>query len=137
MQGITDLRVSYLPGIPVPVLKMRFMLLLLGKIKLAPSLIAGAETRTSQANRALERLASIAADDPGLSRALLESDPREILGLLEKESGHRAFREAFDAFQLEYGHRETTSVVLSSSPTWSDAPEVVLGLVKAMSGERP
>ncbi|GAB2721412.1 PEP/pyruvate-binding domain-containing protein [Arthrobacter bambusae] len=137
MQGITDLRVSYLPGILVPVLKMRFMLLFLGKTKLAPALIAGAETRTSQANRALERLASIAADDPELSRALLDSSPLELLDLLEKEHGHRAFREAFEAFQLEYGHRETTSVVLSSSPTWSDAPEVVLGLVKAMSGERP
>ncbi|WP_078106574.1 PEP/pyruvate-binding domain-containing protein [Arthrobacter sp. SRS-W-1-2016] len=137
MQSITDLRVSYLPGILVPVLKMRLMLLLLGKTKLAPALIAGAETRTSQANRALERLASIAADDPGLSRALLGSAPRELLDVVEKEPGHRAFREAFEEFQLEYGHRETTSVVLSSSPTWSDAPEVVLGLVKAMSGERP
>lgn len=137
MQRITDLRVSYLPGILVPVLKMRVMLLLLGKIKLAPALIAGAETRTSQANRALERLASIAADDPGLSRALRESRPHEILELLENDPGHRAFRDAFEAFHLEYGNRETTSVVLSSSPTWSDAPEVVLGLVKAMSEERP
>lgn len=137
MQGITDLRVSYLPGIPVPVLKMRSMLLFLGKTKLAPALVAGAETRTSQANRALERLASIAADDPGLSRALRDSGPRELLELVENEPEHRAFREAFTAFQLEYGHRETTSVVLSSSPTWSDAPEVVLGLVKALSGERP
>ncbi|MGO4857039.1 PEP/pyruvate-binding domain-containing protein [Arthrobacter sp. 2MCAF14] len=137
MQGITDLRVSYLPGIPVPVLKMRFMLLLLGRIKLAPALIAGAETRTSQANRALERLASIAADDPGLSRALRDSGPRELLELVENGPEHCAFREAFKAFELEYGHRETISVVLSSSPTWSDAPEVVLGLVKALSGERP
>ncbi|WP_442543734.1 PEP/pyruvate-binding domain-containing protein [Arthrobacter sp. KN11-1C] len=137
MESITDLRVSYLPGILVPVLKMRFMLLFLGKTKLAPALIAGAETRTSQANRALERLASIAADDPGLSRALHDSGPREFLELVDKEPEHCAFREAFEAFQLEYGHRETTSVVLSSSPTWSDAPEVVLGLVKAMSGERP
>ncbi|WP_306865020.1 PEP/pyruvate-binding domain-containing protein [Arthrobacter bambusae] len=137
MQGITDLRVSYLPGILVPVLKMRLMLLLLGKVKLAPALIAGAQTRTSQANKAIERLASIAAADPELSRALVVLGPRELRELVENGPGHRAFREAFEAFQLEYGHRETTSVVLSSSPTWSDAPEVVLGLVKAMSGERP
>lgn len=136
MRGITDLRISYLPGILVPVLKMRFLLLFLGKTRLAPALIAGAETRTSQANRALERLASLAAEDPGLSRAFLEAEPRELLDMVEKDPGHRAFREAFEAFQLEYGHRETISVVLSSSPTWSDAPEVVLGLVKAMSGER-
>ncbi|MHC6219324.1 PEP-utilizing enzyme [Arthrobacter sp. MMS24-S77] len=115
---------------------MRLMLVFLGKLRLAPALIAGAETRTSQANRALERLASLAAQDPGLSRAFLEADPRRLLDLVEKDPEHRAFREAFEAFQLEYGHRETTSVVLSSSPTWSDAPEVVLGLVKALSGER-
>lgn len=136
MRGITDLRVSYLPGVFVPLLKMRLMLLLLGKVKLAAALIAGAETRTSQANRALERLAAIAADDPGLSRAFAESDPSRLLELVEKEPEHAAFREAFKAFLLEYGHRETISVVLSSAPTWSDAPEVVLGLVKAMFGER-
>ncbi|MEW1821553.1 PEP/pyruvate-binding domain-containing protein [Arthrobacter sp. NPDC080031] len=136
MRALGDLRVSYLPGILVPVLKMRLMLLFLGKMRLAPALIAGAETRTSQANRALERLASLAAGDPGLSRAFREADPRQLLDQVEKDPEHRAFREAFQEFQLEYGHRETTSVVLSSSPTWSDAPEVVLGLVKAMSGER-
>ena len=136
MRGITDLRVSYLPGVFVPLLKMRLMLLLLGKVKLAAALIAGAETRTSQANRALEQLAAIAADDPGLARAFAESDPGRLLELVEKEPEHVAFREAFKAFLLEYGHRETISVVLSSAPTWSDAPEVVLGLVKAMLGER-
>ncbi len=136
MRGITDLRVSYLPGVFVPLLKMRLMLLLLGKGKLAAALIAGAETRTSQANRALEQLAAVAADDPGLARAFAESDPGRLLELVEKEPEHVAFREAFKAFLLEYGHRETISVVLSSAPTWSDAPEVVLGLVKAMFGER-
>ncbi|GAA4047314.1 hypothetical protein GCM10023063_38280 [Arthrobacter methylotrophus] len=136
MRAIRNLRISYLPGVLLPMLKMRLMLLLLGKMKLAPVLIAGAETRTSQANRALERLASIAADDPGLSRAFLETDSGQLLDLVEKDPEHGAFRAAFEAFQLEYGHRETTSVVLSSSPTWSDAPEVVLGLVKAMSGGR-
>ncbi|MEV7135053.1 PEP/pyruvate-binding domain-containing protein [Arthrobacter sp. NPDC093128] len=136
MRGITDLRVSYLPGVFVPLLKMRLMLVLLGKAKLAAALIAGAETRTSQANRALEQLAAVAADDPGLARAFAESDPGRLLELVEKEPEHVAFREAFKAFLLEYGHRETISVVLSSAPTWSDAPEVVLGLVKAMFGER-
>lgn len=136
VRGITDLRISYLPGVFVPLLKMRLMLLLLGKVKLASALIAGAETRTSQANRALEGLAAIAANDPGLARAFAESDPGRLLELVEKEPEHAAFREAFKAFLLEYGHRETISVVLSSAPTWSDAPEVVLGLVKAMFGER-
>jgi hypothetical protein len=95
MRGITDLRVSYLPGVFVSLLKMRLMLLLLGKAKLAAALIAGAETRTSHANRALEQLAAIAADDPGLARAFAESDPGRLLELVDKVPEHAAFREAF------------------------------------------
>ncbi|MEZ2390436.1 PEP/pyruvate-binding domain-containing protein [bacterium RCC_150] len=137
MRGITELRISYLPGVFVPLLRLRLMLLLLGKSKLAPALIAGAETRTIQANRALEHLASIAAGDPGLSRAFTEADPARLLDLVEKEPEHAAFREAFSDFQREYGHRETVSAILTSAPTWSDAPEVVLGIVKTMLGDRP
>ncbi|QHK19779.1 phosphoenolpyruvate synthase [Pseudarthrobacter psychrotolerans] len=137
MGGITDLRISYLPGIFLPMLKMRAMLLLLGKTELASALIAGAETRTSQANRALEQLAETAGADAELARALSEEDPVNVLDLVEKDPAHAAFREAFTAFLLEYGNRETVSVVLSSTPTWFDAPEVVLGLVKAMLGARP
>lgn len=137
MRGITDLRISYLPGIFFPVLKLRMMLLLLGRMGLASPLIAGAETRTSQANRALDELAAIVRRDAELTRAFSETDTRLLLQLVEREPAWAGFRKAFTAFLHEYGHRETVSVVLSSSPTWSDAPEVVLGLVKALLGQRP
>jgi pyruvate,water dikinase len=136
MLGITDLRISYMPGIFLPLLRLRLMLLLLGRLGLASALIAGAETRTSQANRSLERLAAIVRANPELARAFASSDGPALVQLLE-EPAHAAFRQAFDGFLREYGNRETVSVVLSSSPTWSDAPEVVLGLVKALMGEPP
>ncbi|MFE4541271.1 PEP/pyruvate-binding domain-containing protein [Arthrobacter sp. NPDC056727] len=138
MRGITELRMSYLPGIFLPLLRLRLMLLLLGRLKLASALIAGAETRTSQANRSLEQLAAMVRADPGLAGAFASSSSYgpALLQLLE-DPAHAAFREAFDRFLREYGNRETVSVVLSSSPTWSDAPEVVLGLVKALLGQRP
>lgn len=137
MRGITDLRISYLPGAFVPQLKLRVMLLLLGKKHLGSVLIAGAETRTSQANRALEDLALQVRADPGLMLAFAgPGGPGELLARLESEPEFREFHSNFRAFLAEYGHRETVSIVLSSSPTWSDAPDVVLGLITSMLGER-
>ncbi|WP_350005745.1 PEP/pyruvate-binding domain-containing protein [Pseudarthrobacter sp. WHRI 8279] len=136
MGGITELRISYLPGAFVPQLKLRLMLRLLGKAHLGASLIAGAETRTSQANRALEVLADQVRSQGKLARAFNELAPRDLLSRVENDPDFQEFRTRFQAFLAEYGHRETVSVVLSSSPTWSDAPEVVLGLITSMMGER-
>ncbi|MFF2318645.1 PEP/pyruvate-binding domain-containing protein [Arthrobacter sp. NPDC058097] len=137
MRGVTELRSSYMPGIFLPMLRLRLMLLLLGRLKLAPALVAGAETMTSRANRALDQLAAMVRADPGLAGAFASNDGPALLQLVEKDPAYAAFREAFTGFLREYGNRETVSVVLSSSPTWSDAPEVVLGLVKALLGQRP
>jgi phosphohistidine swiveling domain-containing protein len=137
MQGITELRSSYMPGIFLPMLRLRLMLVLLGRMRLASALVAGAETMTSQANRSLEQLAAMVRADPGLAGAFASSDGPALLQLVEQDPAHAAFREAFAGFLREYGNRETVSVVLSSSPTWSEAPGVVLGLVKALLGQRP
>lgn len=136
MRAITELRISYLPGAFLPQLKLRLMLLLLGKRSLAPALIAGAETRTSAANKALEDLADQVRSDAALERIFTSLAPDELLGRLERDREVEDFRSAFQAFLAEYGHRETVSVVLSSAPTWSDAPEVVLQLITAMMGAR-
>ncbi|MET4592322.1 PEP/pyruvate-binding domain-containing protein [Arthrobacter sp. 754] len=136
MRGITELRISYLPGAFVPQLKLRLLLMLLGKRHLGSALIAGAETRTTQANRALEALADQARSQGELARAFRELAPRDLLPRVEHEPDFQEFRKRFQAFLAEYGHRETVSLVLSSSPTWSDAPEVVLGLITSMMGER-
>lgn len=133
---ITELRVSYLPGAFMPQLKMRLLLMLLGKRQLAPSLIAGARTRTSLANHALERLADQVRTDEDLRQSFTRLEPAELLRRISDDPGFAEFNRNFRAFLHEYGHRETVSVVLSSSPTWSDAPDVVLGLVKALLGQR-
>ena len=137
MRGITELRISYLPGVLLSLLKLRLMLLLLGKGKLAPALIAGAQTRTSQANKALEQLAARVRSNPDLAGIFTRLSPGELLASVTQRKEFAGFLAAFKEFLAEYGHRETVSVVLSSPPTWSDAPEVVLGLVKSMTGERP
>lgn len=74
--------------------------------------------------------------DPELTRAFGVLPPGELLVRLAREPGFADFHAGFQAFLADYGHRETVSVVLSSAPTWSDAPEVVLGLITAMLGAR-
>jgi phosphohistidine swiveling domain-containing protein len=131
-------RIHVLQSRPMTALPLRLMLVLLGRLKLASALAAGAETRTSQANRALEQLAAMVRADPGLASAFASSDaPPALLQLVQEDPAHAAFREALARFLREFGNRETVSVVLSSSPTWSDNPEVVLGLVTALLGQRP
>ena len=132
LRPISALRVSYLPGSFVPQARLRVLLLALGRHRLASALIAGAQTRTSQANRELERLAALVRADEHLSRAFTQLGPAELVPRLSDDPGFAPLARALGAFLAEYGHRETTSVVLSSSPTWSDAPEVVLALVRVL-----
>ncbi|WP_127128741.1 PEP/pyruvate-binding domain-containing protein [Georgenia sp. SYP-B2076] len=133
LRPISELRVSYLPGSFLPQLTLRLALLALGKRRLAPALIAGAQTRTSQANRDLAALADHVRADDDLRRAFARLDPPDLLPLLSGDPRFAELARRLDAFLGEYGHRETVSLLLVSSPTWSDAPEVVLGLVKALT----
>ena len=134
---ITELRVSYLPSAFVPVLRLRLWLMVLGRLRLAPALVAGAETRTTQANRALTELAAAVAADARLRRLFEELQPAELLDKIHADDSLAKWRSAFDGFLAEYGHRESVSVALSSSPTWSEAPELVLGIIRALLDERP
>lgn len=130
--AVADLRVSYLPASFLPQLPMRLILLALGRADLASTLLAGAETRTEHANRSLERLARLVRGDAELRRAFDELEPADLLSAIHTDPRFADFNEAFRGFLDEYGHRETVSLVLSSSPTWSDAPEAVLGLVRVL-----
>lgn len=130
--AVADLRVSYLPASFFPQLPMRLILLALGRADLASTLLAGAETRTEQANRSLERLASLVRGDAELRCAFDELEPADLLSAVHTDPRFAGFDEELRAFLDEYGHRETVSLVLSSSPTWSDAPEAVLGLVRVL-----
>jgi rifampicin phosphotransferase len=137
MALVTELRVSYLPSAFLPLGRLRLLLALLGAARLGPALIAGAETRTSQANRGLESLAERVNDRPNLALAFRELEPAQLVVRLRQDPEFAGFLEDFDVFLADYGHRETVSIVLSSAPTWAEAPEVVLGLVRSMLGERP
>jgi pyruvate,water dikinase len=128
----TELRVDYLPAAVMALLRLRLILRLLGLTDLFPELILGAPTRTTDANRALAALASRVRADDTLRGLFAEPDVHDLARHLDDASELREFRCALDAFLDDYGHRETTSVLLVSSPTWSDDPATVLGAIKAL-----
>ncbi|MEV4100177.1 PEP/pyruvate-binding domain-containing protein [Nonomuraea sp. NPDC049649] len=121
VQPVADLRVDYLPGSGVAMLRLLAALKLLGRADLFGDLIAGARTRTGDANRALEELAEEA----------------RRTGALDRDPPPESFQEELRRFLAEYGHREGVSPLLVSQPTWADAPETVLGLVKVLAAAPP
>ncbi|MEV0591108.1 PEP/pyruvate-binding domain-containing protein [Nonomuraea cavernae] len=121
VQPVADLRIDYLPGSGLALLRLLVSLKLLGRGKEFGDLIAGARTRTSDANQALEEL----AEEARLTNAL-DADPPPA-----------AFAAKLRAFLAEYGHRETASPLLVTPPTWADAPETVLGLVRMLAAKPP
>jgi len=130
VRPITELRRDYLPGCALSVLRMVVALLPLGAVRMWGDLLAGGRTRTEDGNRALEALAARVREDPRLKEAVDALD-------LDRVKGFTGFWAEFTAFLAEYGHRETGSPVLASSPTWEEAPEVVLGLLKVLAAAPP
>ncbi|MEV0822789.1 PEP/pyruvate-binding domain-containing protein [Nonomuraea rubra] len=118
---VADLRIDYLPGTGLALLRLLVVVRLLGRRELFADLLHGARTRTTDTNRALEHLAEVA----------------RRTGALEPGPPPAEFADALAAFLDEYGHRETSSPILVTTPTWADAPEVVLGLVKVLAAASP
>jgi pyruvate,water dikinase len=127
---ITDLRISYLPRTGLALLRLLFVLAVLRRTSLFGDLILGAQTRTTDANRDLETLASLVREDPALGKAVAALD-------LDRLKEFDNFHAEFEAFLAEYGHRETATPILATPPTWGETPETVLGLVKVLAGTPP
>ena len=124
---ISDLRVDYLPRTGFDLVRLHAIATVL-RLR---DLTLGTRTRTEDANRGLENLAAIVRDDPGLSAAFAEGgDPARV-------RQHARFDAALREFLAEYGHRETTSPLLMSAPTWGAAPETVLALVSVLAAGSP
>ncbi|SEF70388.1 pyruvate, water dikinase [Nonomuraea solani] len=118
VRPVADLRIDYLPGTGLALLRLLVAVRLLGRRELFADLLYGARTRTTDANAELARLAGLA----------------ERTGALDADPMPAAFAAELAAFLDEYGHRETSSPILVTPPTWADAPETVLGLIRALAG---
>ncbi|GAB3002210.1 PEP/pyruvate-binding domain-containing protein [Saccharothrix stipae] len=128
VQPVADLRIAYLPRTGLALARLLLALKLLGLAPLLPDLLLGTRTRTADTNRALEALADRVRHDEALGAAV---DRLDLAGLAAFGDFHREFT----AFLAEYGHRETVSPILVTPPTWGEAPETVLGLIKVLAAE--
>ena len=126
---IGDLRIDYLPGTMLSLLRLFIVLRLLGRSALLANLLV-TQTRTSDANHALEALADRARDHPDLYDAVSTLDPNQL-------AAFPTFEAAFSAYLAEYGHRETVTPILVTPPTQRDAPDTVLALIKVLAAEPP
>ena len=129
IEPIGDLRIDYLPGTGLALLRLLIVLRLLRRSALLLDLLV-APTRTTDANQALEALAERAREDPRLLEAVNTLDPKTL-------ATFPAFTRQFNAYLEEYGHRETVSPVLVTPPTQGEVPETVLGMIKLLAAEPP
>jgi phosphohistidine swiveling domain-containing protein len=134
---ITDLRVDYLPRTGFDLLRLLVLLKLLGASHQLGLLTAGARTRTGDANRALEELATQVRADPPVRTTFGELDPPTLLTRLDSDARFAGFRQALRQFLDEYGHRETVSPLVLTAPTWGDDPTPLLGMIKVLVEEKP
>jgi pyruvate,water dikinase len=134
---ITGLRADYLPGSGLAVGRLLGLLTLLGNRRLLGDLLVGARTRTSDGNDALVRLAGIVTSTPALRQAFAHAGSDRLAEAVAGAPGSGPFLDEFAVFLDEFGHRETISPVLASSPTWSEQPGIPLGLIAGLvaSGE--
>jgi pyruvate,water dikinase len=128
VQPIGDLRIAYLPRSGFAVARLLLALKRLGLGALHSDLLFGVRTRTADTNHALAALADLVRDDEQLREVV---DSLDLDGLKRFDGFHREFT----AFLAEYGHRETETPILVTPPTWSDAPETVLRLIKVLTAE--
>jgi pyruvate,water dikinase len=127
---VTALRIDYLPRAGLRVLRLLLALVVLGRRRLLGDLVFGAPTRTADANRALAALAAQVREHPPLEAAVAAQDMTQV-----RRFGD--FDGALRAFLAEYGHRETTSPILVSTPTWQESPETLFGAITMLAARPP
>jgi rifampicin phosphotransferase len=135
---VGQLRARYLLPRALAFGLLRLMLTLLrAGDRFGTLLFTGLETRTVDANRALEALAAHIRSDPSLADAFARYEASELTPALEAQPAGRAFLTELRTFLDEYGHREAGATLQISRSTWKDAPEVVLGILKGLAAAPP
>jgi len=112
--------------------RLAVVLGLLGRPRLLPELLSGVDTKTTEANRDLERLAARVRASPVLSEGFHGGDPLTLPEVLAGSTEGREFLADHAAFLAEHGHREG-ALLLISQPCWADDPAATLGAISAMA----
>lgn len=131
-----QVRWRYFPRSAFSVARLRLLLALLGRADQLGTVLSGVENLTLEANHALERLADQVRSNPDIADIFSTHDSRTLWPALEAQPSGRTFLAETRAFLDRYGHRES-SIGTALEPTWKDAPEVVLGIVKSFAAHPP
>ncbi|MBW5483278.1 phosphoenolpyruvate synthase [Streptomyces bambusae] len=136
---LLELRLRYLPRTLLALAALYASLCLLRRRRLTGALLAGVDTLTADANRALEDLASAVRADTGLWEAFARRTADELCEALHTGMRETApgFVSGFDAFLDAYGHRDTVSPLLLTQGTWRDRPDIVLGMLQSLASQAP
>lgn len=131
-----EIRRRYFPRAAFALVRLRLLLGLLGQPRQLGPLISGAANLTVEANQALERLSGQIRANPDLAGTFAGHAPGDLWPALDALPAGRAFLAELRAFLDRYGHRETV-ISTALQPTWKDAPEVVLGILKGFAAHPP
>lgn len=102
------------------------------------NLLAGSENITMIINRELDEMAQKARSHPEVCRVIKKSEPASVIEKLGNIPGGEDFLQSFREFLARYGERETNMGLGGiASPTWQDAPEIVLGIIRSVLSEEP
>ena len=131
-----NLRANYLWRAVLGVARLRLLLAVARRRDRVGALLSGTDSLTSEANAALEVLAAQVRAAPELVQLFGERDGVALLdGLWETPRGRELMGE-LRGFLDEHGHREVL-ISTAREPTWKDAPELVLGILKGLSAVPP
>jgi len=129
-------RCRYFPRAALAMGLLRLGLRPLGGNARFGALLSGVETKTIETNRALEDLAALIRSDTVLASIFSSHQPNELPGALAVLPEGQALSSRLESFLERYGHREA-SISTAAEPTWKDAPEVVLGVLKGLATAEP
>ncbi len=111
MDICSELRIDYLPGSILSIIRATVLTTVLGRQDLLADLLGGAPTRTEESNRALANLAR----------------------MMRENAAPADFNTALADFLQTYGRRETTSPLLVSTPTLAEEPAIFLNMVRSLA----
>ncbi|MGW0823674.1 PEP/pyruvate-binding domain-containing protein [Streptomyces sp. NPDC002845] len=130
---VLRLRLRYFPRTVAAIGHVFLLLCLLGRRPQMSALFSSGDIQTARVNRAVAALADRVRGDPSLRAVFAAYEPDELPHALASHP----FQDELRTFLARYGHRETVSPLLVTQPTWSAAPEVVLGLLKGLAAAEP
>jgi pyruvate,water dikinase len=137
LNRFVDVRIDYLPAVAVSVLRLRVWLAVLGMSAEFWPLLAGQATHTRAANDELQAIARKIQHTSAWAEAFATLDGPELTAAVWHADAFHPLRDALQRWLDAYGHRETTSAALVSSPSWAEDPELLLGSLRGLVAQPP